>query len=237
MREQTSVAYRRLFLAIASPSTVLFEVNKVSEPRSPRDRWGRIRMRLKTRALMALIALFLAMSVALPGFAEEPTPPQGGDYQIGAGDTLEIGVWKSPELSRTVTVRPDGMISLPLVNDVQATGLTPMELRQVLAKKLVEYVPSAEVSVIVTKVESFSVSVVGSVGKPGRFVLSSPTTVLEGIAMAGGLTEFGSRRNIFVLRRDRNGSRRLPFNYNQAISGGDPSENFLLRAGDVVVVP
>jgi len=186
---------------------------------------------------MALISLILAMGVAPAGLAEESTPPQGGDYQIGAGDTLEIGVWKSPELSRTVTVRPDGMISLPLVNDVQATGLTPMELRQVLAKKLAEYVPSAEVSVIVAKFESFNVSVVGSVSKAGRFVLSSPTTVLEGIAMAGGLTEFASRRNIFVLRRDRNGSRRLPFNYNQATSGGDPAENFLLRAGDVIVVP
>jgi polysaccharide export outer membrane protein len=186
---------------------------------------------------VALISLVFAMGVAPTGFAEEATPPQGGDYQIGAGDTLEIGVWKSPELSRTVTVRPDGMISLPLVNDVQVTGLTPMELRQVLAKKLAEYVPSAEVSVIVAKFESFNVSVVGSVGKAGRFVLSSPTTVLEGIAMAGGLTEFASRRNIFVLRRDRNGSRRLPFNYNQATSGGDPTENFLLRAGDVIVVP
>ncbi len=168
--------------------------------------------------------------------AEEPAGERGG-YQIGAGDILDISVWKNAELSRQVTVRPDGMISLPLVNDVRAAGLTPMELRELLAKRLAEYVPAAEVSVIVSKVRSYSISVVGSVTKPGRFLLSSPTTVLEAIAMAGGLTEFASRRSIIVLRTEGKGATtRVPFNYNNALAG-EANENLLLRAGDVVVVP
>src|SRR5262252_8683995 len=120
------------------------------------------------RALVAAVVCAL-LSGPLAS-SEEPAPDRGG-YQIGAGDVLEISVWKNPELSRQVTVRPDGMISLPLVNDVHVAGLTPMELRDLLAKRLAEYVPSAVVSVIVNKVESYSISVVGSVAKPGKFTL------------------------------------------------------------------
>lgn len=186
------------------------------------------------RALLALVAATVLTAQAVRG--EEP-PADRGSYQIGAGDQLDISVWKNAELSRQVTVRPDGMISLPLVNDVRAAGLTPMELRDLLAKKLSEYVPAAVVSVIVTRVRSYSISVVGSVTKPGRFVLSSPTTVLEAIALAGGLTEFASRRSITVLRTEGKGATtRVPFNYNNALAG-EASENLLLRPGDVVVVP
>jgi len=186
-------------------------------------------------ALVAIPLLLAATFSTLVRAEEEPSPRT--QYQIGAGDVLDITVWKNEQLSRSVTVRPDGMISLPLVNDVQASGLTPMQLREVLAKKLNEYVPSAEVSVIVNKVDSFAVSVVGSVAKPGRYGLSAPTTVLEALAMAGGLTQFASHRNIFVLRTEGNTPKRLAFDYNKATSSGDPTENFLLRAGDVVVVP
>jgi polysaccharide biosynthesis/export protein len=147
----------------------------------------------------AFVALLFAITMFLARPSSGDEPPAG--YQIGAGDVLEIAVWKNNELSREVTVRPDGMISLPLVNDVHAAGLTPTELRELLTKKLSEYVPSAEVSVIVKRVESYSVSVVGSVSHPGRFVLSSPTTALEAIAMAGGLNEFASRRSITVLEK------------------------------------
>jgi polysaccharide biosynthesis/export protein len=183
-----------------------------------------------------LVAVVFATAAMLSTRAVGQESP-GAGYQIGAGDVLEIAVWKNTELSREVTVRPDGMISLPLVNEIRAAGLTPLELRELLTKKLSEYVPSAEVSVIVKRVESYSISVVGSVAKPGRFTLSSPTTVLEAIAMAGGLNEFASRRSITVLRSDGKGaSTRIPFNYNNAISG-EASDNLVLRAGDVVVVP
>jgi polysaccharide export outer membrane protein len=188
------------------------------------------------RVFSQLTALCLVLVIASPVLAQE----EGGErrqYQIGAGDVLEISVWKNAELSRVVTVRPDGMISLPLINDVQAAGLTPAQLRDAVAKRLVEYVPSPEVSVIVNRVDSFAVSVVGSVAKPGRFNLSGPTTVLEALAMAGGLSQFASHRNIYVLRNEGNTPKRLAFDYNKATSSGDPTENFLLRAGDVIVVP
>jgi len=182
------------------------------------------------------VALVLALTVASQALAQEEGAEKR-QYQIGAGDILEVSVWKNPELSRIVTVRPDGMISLPLVNDVQAAGLTASQLRETVAKRLTEYVPSAEVSVIVNRVDSFAVSVVGSVSKPGRFNLTGPTTVLEALAMAGGLTQFASKRNIYVLRNEGNTPKRLAFDYNKATSSGDPSDNFVLRAGDMIVVP
>jgi polysaccharide export outer membrane protein len=184
----------------------------------------------------ALVAVVFATAAMLSTRAVGQESP-GAGYQIGAGDVLEIAVWKNNELSREVTVRPDGMISLPLVNDLHAAGLTPLELRDLLTKKLSEYVPSAVVSVIVKRVESYSISVVGYVSHPGRFTLTSPTTILEAIALAGGLTEFASRRSIAVLRSDgKGGTTKVPFNYNNAISG-EASENLLVRPGDVVVVP
>lgn len=189
-----------------------------------------------TRTLVLLSLLTLLAIRTVPIGAEE-TPPLQGTYHIGAGDVLEVSVWKNEPLSRTVTVRPDGMISLPLLNDVKAAGYTPLELRDILAKKLAEYVPAAEVSVIVNRVRSFSISVIGSVAKPGHFNLSAPTTVLDALAMASGLTEFASRKGIFVVRAEPNGTKRLRFNYNKAISENDEGENFLLQAGDVVVVP
>jgi polysaccharide export outer membrane protein len=191
----------------------------------------------RTTCWRALVAFVAATVLTVPVARGQEAPADRGNYQIGAGDQLDISVWKNAELSRQVTVRPDGMISLPLVNDVRAAGLTPMELRDLLAKKLSEYVPAAEVSVIVTRVRSYSISVVGAVTKPGRFVLSSPTTVLEAIALAGGLNEFASRRSITVLRTEGKGATtRVPFNYNNALAG-EASENLLLRPGDVIVVP
>ena len=189
-----------------------------------------------TRTLVLLSLLTLLAVQTVPVGAEEAAPLQG-TYRIGAGDVLEISVWKNEQLSRTVTVRPDGMISLPLLNDVQAAGSTPLQLRDILAKKLAEYAPAAEVSVIVSRVQSFSISVIGSVANPGHFNLSAPTTVLDALAMAGGLTEFASRKGIFVVRAEPSGNKRLHFNYNKAISENDEGENFLLQAGDVVVIP
>src|SRR5688500_17824969 len=123
------------------------------------------------------------------------------EYTIGPEDVLDISVWKNPELSRKVPVRPDGKVSMPLINDIQAAGLTPSELRAQLAKRLAEFVPSAEVSVIVSEVQSLKVAVVGAVKTPGRFMLKSPATVLECIALAQGLTEFAARDRIVVLRQ------------------------------------
>jgi polysaccharide biosynthesis/export protein len=159
------------------------------------------------------------------------------EYLIGPEDVLDITVWKNcPDLCRTVPVRPDGKMSLPLVNDVQAAGMTPMDLRQQLTQQLSEYVPSPEVSVIVREVHAFKIAVVGSVKMPGDYELKSRATVLEVLARAQGLTEFANRDKIVVLRQNGTKTERIPFNYRKVAEGND-QDNFYLRAGDIIVVP
>jgi polysaccharide export outer membrane protein len=157
-------------------------------------------------------------------------------YQIGPEDVLDISVWKNPELSKTMPVRPDGKVSLPLVNDIQAAGLTPSDLRDQLTARLAEFVPAPEVSVIVREVHSRKVAVVGAVKTPGRYELKSPMTVLEVIALAQGLTDFATRDRIVILRQEGGTTTRIPFNYRK-IADGSPQENFFVRPGDIVVVP
>lgn len=205
--------------------------------------------------IMLAMAILSALTISCPGFVSaqsqpapapakpEPTPAPGAvpgavrdyEYKIGPEDVLNISVWKNDALSRALPVRPDGMISLPLLNDVQAAGLTPMELRDVLIKKLVEYIPAPEVSVMVTDVKSFKVAVIGEVGKPGRFELKSRTTVLDLLAEVGGFNQFAARGRIAILRPEGKKFNRIPFNYNKAIAG--EQENFYLQPGDIILVP
>jgi polysaccharide biosynthesis/export protein len=159
-----------------------------------------------------------------------------GDYLIGPEDVLDVAVWNNTAISRTVPVRPDGMISLPLLNDLQAGGRTPLQLRDELISKLGEFMSNPEVSVIVREVHSLKVSVIGEVKKTGRFELKSRATVLDILAQAEGVNEFASRSRIVVLRTDRNGTRRIPFNYQELMKGGE-QENFQLQPGDIIVVP
>jgi polysaccharide biosynthesis/export protein len=163
-------------------------------------------------------------------------PGEDGDYKIGPEDVLDISVWKNAELSRTVPVRPDGKVSLPLVNDIQAAGLTPSRLRQELTRRLSEYVPSPEVAVIVREVHSAKVSVVGAVRTPGRYEVRSPATVLELIALAQGFTDFASRERIVVLRQNGATPSRITFNYRK-IADGTEQDNFFVQPGDIIVVP
>ena len=165
-----------------------------------------------------------------------PRDPRAVEFFIGPEDILDIQVWKNPELSRTVPVRPDGKVSLPLVNDIQAAGLTPTDLRDQLTTRLSEYLPSPEVAVIVREVHSVKVAVVGAVKIPGRYEIKSPTTVLELLAQAQGLTEFASRDRIVVLRQNGGSTTRIPFNYRKAGEGSE-NDNFFVRPGDIIVVP
>lgn len=162
--------------------------------------------------------------------------PSANDYRIGPEDLLDIAVWNNAALSRTTPVRPDGKISLPLLNDIDAAGLTPMQLRDVIAKKLVDYMPNPEVSVIVREVNRFKVSVLGEVRKPGRFDFKSKATVLDAIALAGGLSDFAARSRIVILRQDGAATKRIPVNYNKIISSSS-EDDLYLQPGDVVVVP
>jgi polysaccharide export outer membrane protein len=197
-------------------------------------------------AACALVAA-LTLTSAANGQEAAKTPPgvtpaaQNGvavpDYRIGPEDILQVSVWKNEALSRTLTVRPDGKISLPLLGDVVATGHTTSELKDVLATQFAEYMPLPEVSVIVVEVRSAKVSVLGEVPKPGRYDLRSDTTVLDVLALAGGLNQFASRSRIVVLRPDSGKMKRIPFNYNKVVSAGGEAENFYLKPGDIVLVP
>jgi polysaccharide export outer membrane protein len=168
--------------------------------------------------------------------AVDPPPEAASAFQIGPEDILDISVWKNPELSRIVPVRPDGKVSLPLVNDIQAAGLTPATLRKQVTERLSEFIPAPEVSVMVREVHSRKVAVVGAVKTPGRFELKSPMTVLEVIALAQGFTDFATRDRIVVLRQNGTTTTRMPFNYRK-IADGAEQENFLVKPGDIVVVP
>ena len=174
----------------------------------------------------------------IPGAAPQPVGVAPSDYVIGPEDMLQVSVWKNETLSRVVPVRPDGKISMPLLHDVQAAGLTAMQLRDKISKALGEFMPNPEVSVIVTDVRSFRVSVMGEVQRPGVLLLKSSTTVLEAIAMAGGFRDFASPSKIMVVRKDASGqTQKIPFNYNRAIKAGDNEDNLYLKTGDVIVVP
>jgi polysaccharide export outer membrane protein len=157
-------------------------------------------------------------------------------YRIGPEDVLQISVFGNEALSRTLPVRPDGMISLPLINDVKASGLTPMELRDSLIKKLVQFLPSPEVAVIVTEVRSFMISVIGRVMKPGRYDLRSSATIVDALALAGGFKEFADRSRIVVMRSE-GGSKRISFDYDKMTIPNGSQQNFPLRPGDIVMVP
>jgi polysaccharide export outer membrane protein len=199
------------------------------------------------KALLAIASVCVCSAAAAHAQAPAPAPaaaaradavvipPDDGDYKIGAEDVLDISVWKNPELSRTVPVRPDGKVSLPLVNDIQAAGLTPSRLRQELTRRLSEYVPSPEVAVIVREVHSAKVSVVGQVRNPGRYEVRSAATVLELIALAQGFTDFASRDRIIVLRQNATPAR-ITFNYRK-LTDGTEQDNFLVQPGDIIVVP
>jgi len=175
-------------------------------------------------------------SATTPAAIDTPLMEPAGAFRIGPEDVLDVQVWKNDELSRVVPVRPDGMISLPLVNDIRAAGLTAVELRQAVTQRLSEFIPSPEVSVMVREVHSVKVAVLGAVRMPGHYEVKSAATVLELIARAQGLTEFADRGRIVVLRQNRGETTRIPFNYREVAEGSE-QDNFYVRPGDIIVVP
>jgi polysaccharide biosynthesis/export protein len=197
-------------------------------------------LRLLANVLIFIAAFFGAVAPAES--APEPSRPasrsQASDeYRIAPEDLLQVSVWKNEMLSRTLPVRSDGMISLPLVNEVQAAGLTPMQLRDVLKSKFGEYLPNPEVSVIVMQMNGFVVSVLGEVKTAGRYQFTNRITVLDVLARAGGITEFASPSEIFVLRPEKGAMTRIAFNYTKVIGSPGQHQNFFIQPGDIVVVP
>ncbi len=165
-------------------------------------------------------------------------PPPPPDYVIGPDDVLQVLFWREKDNSAEVVVRPDGMISLPMLNDVQAGGLTPEELRKkVVAESMKFFKDEPDVSVIVKTINSRRVFITGQVGKPGAYPLGAPTTVLQLIAMAGGLGEWASGKNIIVMRVENGKEVPIKFNYKEVVAGKNLKQNILLKPGDTVIVP
>ena len=158
-------------------------------------------------------------------------------YVIQPNDILEIFVWKEPELTRKVLVRPDGRISFPLVQDMQASGISPGELRDKIEVRLKEYLTAPTVTVIVEAIQSYRIYVVGKVQRPGALIVEKPVTVLQALALAGGFQDFAKDTEITVIRNLAKENIVFEFNYRDVIKGRQPMQNILLRSGDVVVVP
>lgn len=162
--------------------------------------------------------------------------PEG--YVIGIGDGLDISVWKEPELSKAVAVRPDGIITLPLIGEVKAVGLTPNQLQDQLAASLSKVLSDPQVTVIVVGINSLSYNIMGNVAKPGFYPLTHPLTILDAISLSGGLRDFAKLKKIYVLRTDANGKQqKFYFNYKQVIKGINLSQNIQLEPRDMLVVP
>jgi len=160
------------------------------------------------------------------------------DYVIGPGDILSINVMNEPEVTGKVPVRPDGVITVPLIGDIQASGLTPDSLQATITTKLTDFVKQPSVTVVVEEMNSRQFNVMGKVQHPGSFALNKPTRVLDALALAGGFNEFAKTSKIYVLRTNASGATaRLPFNYKKVTAGEDDQDNIQLQAGDTIIVP
>lgn len=158
-------------------------------------------------------------------------------YKIGAQDVLRIDVWREDQLTRTVPVRPDGKITLPLLNDVQAAGLAPMELAGVIRDELKRFITNPQVTVSISEINSRRIYVNGEVNKAGAYQLLPHMTVLQALSGSGGFSAFARIKSIYILRSENGKPVKIPFNYKQAISGKNPEQNIELEPGDTIVVP
>src|SRR5262249_47988351 len=172
-----------------------------------------------------------------PAQAPPPSPPVDDTYRVGPEDMLEISVWKEEGLKKETVVRPDGAFSFPLIGDVQAAGPTVAELREEIAKRLVRYIPDPTVSVLVLRVGSNKIYVIGRVNKPGDFAVGRYLDVLQALALAGGLTPFADEHNIKVIRKHDGKDVVLFFDFSAVSRGENLDQNIRLQGGDVIVVP
>jgi polysaccharide biosynthesis/export protein len=159
-------------------------------------------------------------------------------FIIGNDDVLAISVWKEPDLTKSIPVRSDGKISLPLVGELQATGRTPLQLEQEISDKLKNFITAPEVNVIVQQVNSRKFNVLGEVGKPGSYSLTASTTIVDAIAMAGGFKDFAKKTGVYVLRKGADGREgKLNFNYKDFIKGKNSDQNIKIEPNDTIIVP
>jgi polysaccharide biosynthesis/export protein len=166
-----------------------------------------------------------------------PVAAEDPNYVIGPQDVVDISVWKEPDLTRTIPVRPDGKISMPLLNDVQAAGLTPQQLGAQITAGLRKFVNEPQVTVIVAQINSQRIYILGEVNRAGAYPLLPQMTILQALSSAGGFTIFANLKGIYLLRTDAGKQQKFPFNYKDALSGKHVEQNIPLKAGDTIVVP
>jgi polysaccharide export outer membrane protein len=171
--------------------------------------------------------------------AARPDSPAGNmeSYRVGIEDELQISVWREPEISSQVVVRPDGFISLPLLNDVKVDGLTTKELQTLITDKLRPFVTEPQVTVVVRQIRSRKVYLIGQVSKPGAYILNGEKTVLQLLAEAGGLSQFAKAKSIYIVRKVDGRETRLPFDYKKTIRASGSKADIQLQPGDMIVVP
>lgn len=212
-------------------------------------------MSRKSQLWMALMILGCALPVAAQDSGQkQPDQPQAAmnatetqaksatsdpNYVIGPDDRLSINVWKTPELTEDVQVRPDGKISMPLLNDVQAAGLTPTQLGHQITEQLQRYNKSDALvaTVIVKEILSQRIYVLGQVMRAGAYPMLPGMTVLQALSTAGGFSQFANEKKVYILRTDKGSQHKFAFNYKDVVSGKQPGENIVLKAGDTIVVP
>jgi polysaccharide export outer membrane protein len=196
--------------------------------------------------MMGIWAAFIIIPMALPQEVKEtPTEKQSQaevvadneHYIIGPEDILYIHIWKEEALSRTIPVRMDGKISLPLIDDIQAAGLTPLQLKEILIQKLKEFVEVPNVSVMIMEANSFKVYISGQIRNPGVYRLRSETSLLQIIPMAGGFTEWADQKKILIIRKGNGNGMRITINYKKILKGEAPDSNIILKPGDTIIVP
>ena len=183
-----------------------------------------------------LVFLVMVFSAAAGAASDENGSKGKEDYQIGKSDVLEINVWKEEELTRTVNVRKDGKITLPLIDDVQAAGRSPMELKKVIEQKMTQYIESPSVTVIVQSQNSKQFYIIGEIAGTGAYPLTKDLTIIQGIALAGGFTEWADRDDILLLRRNEWGNKRIHIDYYEIVSGEGKEQNVMLQADDTIIV-
>ena len=193
---------------------------------------------MSTKNKLAKVFLFCffiigILSWVIPSIAQTESPV----YQIGPNDILNIHVWQEEDLTRDVTVMPDGRISFPLIGNILAQGRTVTELKEIITRKLKKFVTAPEVTVIVNESLSRAVYTIGTVNEPGPYPLAPDMTVLQALSTAGGFTEWADTKNILIVRRDGKKEVQLPFNYKKFISGKNLEQNILLKPNDTIVVP
>ena len=209
-------------------------------------------------ALVGSLVCVISIACELPAFAQAQTPPQQppptsaatppavmrpanlavpGNYVIGTDDLLGIVYWKDKDMSTDARVRPDGRISLPLINEVVAAGLTPEELQKRVTEESAKYMEDASITIVVREINSLKVFITGEVNKPGPYPITSATTVMQLISLAGGLREYANSKNIMIMRKEGDKQTSVKFNYKEVANGKNLKQNIDLKPGDTVVVP